>query len=65
MGKIKKESIESVLKKIGKSARRQAFRNNRPVAISENGKAILLYPDGSKKEVTATVLKELAANVHP
>lgn len=53
-------NIKKALSKIGISARRKAFRQNRPVAISENGKAILLYPNGDKKKITAKILKDLA-----
>jgi hypothetical protein len=59
MGKTKKTSLKSALSKVGKSARRHAFRGNRPVAISENGEAMLVYPDGTKRKITSQVLEEL------
>jgi len=52
--------LNKALMKIGRPARRKAFRNNRPVAISENGKTILLYPNGSKRAVTPEILRELS-----
>lgn len=51
--------MKTALSQVGKSARRRAFRSNRPVAISENGEAMLVYPDGTKKKITAQVLEEL------
>lgn len=41
------------------SARKKAFRKKLPVAISENGKTILVYPDGSRKPFTKKALQEL------
>lgn len=52
--------IKRALSKIGASARRKAFLGNRPIAISENGEVILLYPDGAKKRVTPKILSDLA-----
>ena len=59
MAKTKKTSLEVVLSGVSKSARRRAFRSNRPVAISENGEAVLVYPNGAKIKITPQVLEEL------
>jgi hypothetical protein len=56
----KKEiSIEKVLKTVSTSARRKAFRNDLPVAISEGGRTILLYPDGRREDLNAKSLARL------
>jgi len=52
-------SVENALLGVGASARRKAFLQNRPFAISSNGKAYLIYPDGSQKLVTAQLLLQL------
>lgn len=41
------------------SARKKAFRKRLPVAISENGKTILIYPDGGRRPFTKKALQEL------
>jgi hypothetical protein len=41
------------------SARKKAFLKKLPVAISENGITILLYPDGSRKPYTKRALQAL------
>jgi hypothetical protein len=57
--RTRRTPLDVALAKIGQSARRKAFRGRRPVAISVNGKAFLLYANGSKKEVTPQTLEEL------
>jgi hypothetical protein len=59
MAKTRKISLKIALSQVGKSARRRAFRGNRPVAISENGETMLVYPDGTKRKITPEVLQEL------
>ena len=59
MAKTRKISLKTALSQVGKSARRRAFRSNRPVAVSENGEAMLVYPDGTKKKIKPHVLQEL------
>ena len=59
MAKAKKISLSKVLKGVGKSARRKAFKDDRPVAISENGEALLLYRDGTKRKIDDEVLQKL------
>lgn len=38
-------SIKEVLKGATKVARRRAFRNNLPVAVSKNGNVVYIYKD--------------------
>ena len=52
-------SVENALKGVGKSARLNAFRHKRPVAVSIDGKACLIYPDGTQKRLTQKLLREL------
>jgi len=42
------------------SAKRKAFRNKMPVAVSKDGKVMLVYPDNSTEELTKKKLKELS-----
>lgn len=55
----KETSIEKVLKTVSTSARRKAFKNDLPVAISEDGKTILLYSDGHREALNAKSLARL------
>jgi len=52
-------SIENALRDVAKSARLKAFRQKRPVAVSIDGRAYLVYPDGQQKLVTQQLLREL------
>jgi len=52
-------SFSNAIAGAGASARKKAFRKKLPVAISENGKTILIYPDGSRKPFTKKALQEL------
>ena len=52
-------SFREAIAGAGTSARKKAFRKKLPVAISENGKTILVYPDGSRKPFTKKALQEL------
>jgi len=52
-------SFARALAGLGASARKKAFRKNLPVAISENGKTILVYPDGTRKPFTKKAIQEL------
>lgn len=52
-------TFNKALAGLGASARKKAFRKNLPVAISENGKTILIYPDGSRKPFTKKAIREL------
>jgi hypothetical protein len=55
----KPKSIKAAIAGIYLSARRKAFRNNLPVAISEGGKTILLYPDGTRKPYSPEAIAAL------
>lgn len=46
-----KTSFKTLLKKAGVATKRKAARKKRPVAISENGNVVLVYPDDSRKIV--------------
>jgi len=46
------KNIRTVIKGLSFSARRRAFRSNLPVAISEGGKTVLVYPDGTRRPFT-------------
>ena len=59
MIRSKSISFNKAIKGVGASARRKAFRHNLPVAISENGKTILVYPDGSRRPYTKEAIQEL------
>jgi hypothetical protein len=52
-------SFNKAIAGLGASARKKAFRKNLPVAISENGKTILVYPDGTRKPFTKKAIQEL------
>jgi hypothetical protein len=53
------QSLKKVLAKVGDSARKKAFRQNRPVAISVDGESFLLYPSGIRKKITPQILRGL------
>jgi len=55
----KTKGIKAAVAGVYLSARRKAFRNNLPVAISEAGKTILLFPDGTRKPFTLEALAAL------
>jgi hypothetical protein len=55
----KTKSIKAAIAGVYLSARRKAFRKNFPVAISEGGKTILLYPDGTRKPFTLEAITAL------
>ncbi|WP_344981910.1 hypothetical protein [Compostibacter hankyongensis] len=59
MKEKKKITVEEALKNVSASARRAAFRHNLPVAISKDGKGILLYSDGREEPITPEVLRKL------
>ena len=59
MKKQENVNISKAVKSIGVSARRKAFRRNMPVAISENGQVVLLFPDGTRKPATSQAMQEL------
>lgn len=52
-------SLHSAIVGISASAKKKAFRKKLPVAISVNGKTILVYPDGSRRPFTKRALQEL------
>jgi hypothetical protein len=49
----KEDSFKALLKKAAKSARTKAARKKLPVAVSENGQVVLIYPDKSRKPVNS------------
>jgi hypothetical protein len=55
----KNSNIKTAIKEVSQSARKRAFRLKLPVAISENGQTILVYPDGTKKPFTSKAIAEL------
>jgi hypothetical protein len=59
MTRRKNNTLSNAIAGIGASARKKAFRNKLPVAISENGKTILVYPDGTRKPFTKEAFQEL------
>jgi hypothetical protein len=59
MIRSKNISLNNAIEGVSASARRKAFRHKLPVAISENGKTILVYPDGSRKPFTKQALQAL------
>jgi 1-acyl-sn-glycerol-3-phosphate acyltransferase len=52
MATKKTENMRAAISGIHQSARRKAFRKNLPVAVSEDGKTILIFPDGTRKPYT-------------
>lgn len=52
-------NVKSAIKEVGISAKRKAFRLKLPIAVSENGETILLYPDGTRKPFTAKAMADL------
>jgi hypothetical protein len=54
-----KISFNEAIAGAGASARKKAFRKKLPVAISVDGKTVLVYPDGSSKPFTKKALQEL------
>jgi SpoVK/Ycf46/Vps4 family AAA+-type ATPase len=60
--KIKKSEpdFKNAIKDADASARRKAFKNKMPVAVSKDGKVMLVYPDNSREELTKKKLKELS-----
>ena len=59
MNRRKNISLNTAIIGIGASAKKKAFRKKLPVAISENGKTILVYPDGSRKPFSKRALQQL------
>jgi hypothetical protein len=57
----KKLSFKSLLKKAAVSIKREAARKHQPVAISRNGKVLLVYPDKKEKVITAPVKRRKAS----
>jgi hypothetical protein len=55
----KAKNIRNVIKEVSFSARKRAFRLKFPVAISENGQTILVYPDGTRKPFTSKAIADL------
>jgi hypothetical protein len=55
----KGSNIKTAIKEVSQSARKRAFRLKLPVAISENGQTILVYPDGTKKPFTSKAIADL------
>lgn len=52
-------NIRGAIKELGNSARKKAFNLNLPVAVSENGRTILIYPDGTRKLFTSKAIADL------
>lgn len=59
MATKKTENIRAAISGIHQSARRKAFRRNLPVAVSEDGKTILIFPDGTRKPYTPEAMEAL------
>jgi hypothetical protein len=55
----KVSNIKTVIKDVSQSARKRAFRLKQPVAVSENGQTILIYPDGTRKPFTSKAIADL------
>jgi hypothetical protein len=55
----KVSNIKTAIREVSQSARKRAFRLKLPVAISENGQTILVYPDGTRKPFTAKAIDDL------
>ena len=53
------DNINTAIKGVSLSARKRAFRLKLPVAISENGQTILVYPDGTRKPFTSKAIADL------
>ncbi len=52
-------NVQTALQGVSKSARKKAFRKKLPVAISENGKTILVFPNGTRVPYSAEVIADL------
>jgi len=52
-------NINTAIKGVSRSARKRAFRHKLPVAISENGQTILVFPDGTRKPFTHAAIAGL------
>ncbi|MGC4038426.1 MAG: hypothetical protein QM764_20850 [Chitinophagaceae bacterium] len=57
--RTKNSSLQKTLSGVGKSARIIAFRHKRPVAVSIEGIAYLIYPDGRHLIATQKLLRDL------
>lgn len=57
------KSYKDILKEIGNSAKEKAYDKKLPVAISENGKTVLVFPDGTKKPYNKNTIKSLSSNI--
>lgn len=54
---LNQDTLSKALIGSGKVARRRAFKHKLPVAVMENGKMYLIYPDKKKIEATPAVVK--------
>jgi hypothetical protein len=52
-------SFKSAIKGAAGAARKKAFKNNLPVAISKDGGVFLLYADNSLEKATSKRIAEL------
>lgn len=52
-------NIKTTIKKLGGSAKRKAFLKKLPIAVTENGQTILIFPDGTRKPFTSKAIAEL------
>ena len=59
MKSYKTGNVQTALQGVSKSARKKAFRKKLPVAISENGKTVLVFPDGSRTPYSAEAIADL------
>lgn len=55
----KTKSFKSAIKGAAEAARKKAFKNNLPVAISKDGAVFLLYADNSLEKATSKRIAEL------
>lgn len=56
---MKRRSLQQVLNGAGKLARRRAFAQSLPIAISRDGQVVLVYSGGRTEEATASRLDDL------
>lgn len=57
--KPRKTSFKSTIKAMSRTDEKKASRQKLPVAISENGQAVLVFPDGTQKPFTPATIAAL------
>ena len=48
-------TFKSAIAGLSRAARRKAFRNNQPVAVTKNGKVVLIYKNNKEKKLEEVI----------